>query len=111
MTREVAVGGVDAACVRAQCRVASYPLNSRIILYGGFDMGVKSASVESERSVAAAVRQILRGGLSVTVGTCLLVASATGAETAAKPGDLEEVIVTGIRQSLESAQEIKENSE
>ncbi len=75
-------------------------------------MGVrKSASAETERSVAAAVRQVLRGGLSVTVGTCLLVTSASAAENSAKSGELEEVIVMGIRQSLESAQQIKQESE
>lgn len=42
------------------------------------------------------------------MGACLLVATASGAESS---GDLEEVIVTGIRQSLESAQIIKQETE
>src|SRR5262247_4137810 len=71
---------------------------------GETHMGVRnSLGGVPERSVAAAVSSVLRGGFSRTLGTCLLAASAHGAETtpAAKSDGLEEVIVTGIRQSLE----------
>ncbi|MBB6094869.1 TonB-dependent receptor [Povalibacter uvarum] len=71
-------------------------------------VGISSIGV-AERSVATDVRRALRGGLSLTVGTCLLVASAQSSAQA-KDG-LEEVIVTGIRQSLESAQQIKQEAE
>jgi TonB-dependent receptor len=81
----------------------------------GVDMGVRNPSIAlPARGVAAGVRNALRGTISVTVGSCLLAASAHGAEsTAASSGAqvVEEVIVTGIRQSLESAQEIKQEAE
>ena len=87
----------------------------------GVDMGVQNPSGSlADGAVAAAVRRALRGGISLTLGTCLFVASAHAAEpTSAASGEkdnvrkttLEEVVVTGIRQSLESAQAIKQDAE
>ncbi len=76
-------------------------------------MVVKNSSGAITRcSVATAVRRALRGSVSVTVGTCLLVAaSSQAAESNASAESVEEVIVTGIRHSLESAQQIKQETE
>jgi TonB-dependent receptor len=84
-------------------------------------MGVQNPSGKlADGAVAAAVRRALRSGISLTLGTCLFVASAHAAEpTSAASGEkdnvrkttLEEVVVTGIRQSLESAQAIKQDAE
>lgn len=74
-------------------------------------MGLRNLShAVRHRAVAAAVSNVLRGGLSLTLGTCLFAAATQAAETT-PTGGLEEVVVTGIRQSLESAQAIKQDAE
>ncbi len=78
-------------------------------------MGVRNSSgAVPERSVTDAVRGVLRGGLSiagvsVALGAGLLTTAAWAAD--AESGNVEEVIVTGMRQSIESAQQIKQNAE
>lgn len=84
-------------------------------------MGVRNLSGGlAGQSVTAAVRRALRGGISVTLGTCMFVASAHAADPAGTgsgekdnvpTATVEEVVVTGIRQSLESAQAIKQEAE
>lgn len=60
-----------------------------------------------ERSAGSAVAQVLRNGFLLAVGTSFLVTTARSAEEA----DVDEIIVTGLRQSIESAQQIKRNAE
>ena len=62
---------------------------------------------KAERSVGSAVAEVLRSGILLAVGTSFF----TAANAADSAADVEEVIVTGIRQSIESAQEIKRNAE
>src|SRR6187200_220682 len=58
-------------------------------------------------ALAATVRVVLRGSrMSVAVGAGLLAVTAQAQEQ-----NVEEVVVTGMRQSIESAQEIKRNAE
>ncbi|HKE94346.1 MAG TPA: TonB-dependent receptor, partial [Povalibacter sp.] len=70
-------------------------------------------AVRSQHKLAAAVRRALRGGwlaqLSIAASAGILVANAQAAES--QPQEVEEVIVTGMRQSIESAQDIKRNAE
>ncbi len=63
--------------------------------------------LRAERSVGSAVASVLRSGVLLAVGTSFFT-TANAAQTA---DDVEEVVVTGIRQSIESAQEIKRNAE
>src|SRR5690606_34222478 len=60
-----------------------------------------------ERSAGSAVAQVLRNGFLLAVGTSFLVTTARSAEEA----DVDEIIVTGLRQCIESAQQIKRNAE
>src|SRR5690554_3681463 len=58
------------------------------------------------RSVGSAVAGVLRSGVWLAVGTSCLTAA-----NAAAPAAVDEIVVTGMRQSIESAQEIKRNAE
>jgi TonB-dependent receptor len=62
---------------------------------------------KAARTVEFAVAGVLRSGVVLAVGASFFT-TAYAADTVA---DVEEVIVTGIRQSIESAQEIKRNAE
>lgn len=73
-------------------------------------MGMRISAGTGPERVALAVRRALRGGFSIAIGTCVLTAAAPAAD-APRSGVVEEVIVTGMRQSIESAQEIKQNAE
>jgi TonB-dependent receptor len=60
-----------------------------------------------ERSVESAVSRVLRNSLLLALGTSFLTTTSGAAESQ----DVDEVIVTGIRQSIQSAQDIKRNAE
>lgn len=60
-----------------------------------------------ERGAGSAVTEVLRNGFLFAVSTSFLATTASAAEEA----ELDEVIVTGLRQSIESAQQIKRNAE
>jgi len=56
------------------------------------------------------MHRMLRGGSAAVLAAALMGSVAT-AQDAASEGDVDEVITTGIRQSLENAQNIKRNSD
>jgi TonB-dependent receptor len=60
-----------------------------------------------ERNVQSAVRRVLRNGVLLAAGTSLFITTSEAAE----PQAVDEVVVTGIRQSIQSAQDIKRNAE
>ena len=60
-----------------------------------------------ERNVQSAVGRVLRSGVLLAAGTSLLITTSGAAE----PQAVDEVVVTGIRQSIQSAQDIKRNAE
>jgi TonB-dependent receptor len=61
----------------------------------------------AERSVVPAITRVLRNSCLLALGASLLTTTSSAAES----GELEEVVVTGMRQSIQSAQEIKRNAE
>ncbi|HEY5810590.1 MAG TPA: TonB-dependent receptor plug domain-containing protein, partial [Povalibacter sp.] len=76
--------------------------------------GKNSKAVRSQHTLAAVINRVLRGGwsftrFSIAASASVLAVSAQAAET--KSQEVEEVIVTGMRQSIESAQDIKRNAE
>jgi TonB-dependent receptor len=78
-------------------------------------MGVRRLSGVSARGTNTGLSRVLRDSISATLGTCFLATAVHAAESNVRNSNaqegVEEVIVTGIRQSLESAQTIKKEAE
>jgi TonB-dependent receptor len=71
-------------------------------------MGIRSLrAIESRGSLPNAIARVYAGHFMLAVGATLLTTTPSFAQT----GEVDEVVVTGIRQSIESAQEIKRNAE
>ena len=69
-----------------------------------------NSDVQYDFNRARLMHRMLRGGSAAVLAAALMGSVAT-AQDAASEGDVDEVITTGIRQSLENAQNIKRNSD
>jgi iron complex outermembrane receptor protein len=72
-------------------------------------MGDTSMNIGKNRQIERAVNRALRARSNVLLGAALLSVSASVAMAAEAEKDVEEVVVTGIRASIESAIAIKKN--
>ncbi len=75
----------------------------------------KCAVTARSTSVAAAVRASLpwvAGAMAMTLPVAMVhAADSTNTKKTGKPDELKEIVVSGVRQSLQSAQDIKKNSD